>query len=376
MRKAATKIRKGSLATLNSAMPGEAQRVASVADSIVDEQEFFSGEVVPVTEGKRADLVKLLGAVNRAHGAGSLQVLTGENVQEFNVQRWSTGSPALDHILGGGMPEGRVVEAFGPESGGKTSLCLMITGHYQKTHPEKLAAFVDAEHAYSPEYGEVLGVDNSRLLFNQPDTGEDALGVVETLVRSGVVGLITVDSVASLVPKEELEAEPGKVTIGLQARLMSTCLRRLCGLCSQQGVTVLFVNQVRMKIGVMFGNPETTPGGNALKFYSSLRLEVRRGAAIKVGEEHVGNVVYVKAVKNKTAPPFRSATLDLHYATGFDTIGELVDIAVAKGIVQKAGSWYTLGDMRLGQGRDNVRELLLAQPDLRAEIVAAVGRAG
>jgi len=284
-----------------------------------------------------------------------------------DVQAVSTGSLSLDIALGvGGLPRGRVVEIFGPESSGKTTLCLHAIAETQKAGGS--AAFIDAEHALDVSYAQKLGVNTDDLLVAQPDTGEQALEIAETLVRSGAIDLVVVDSVAALVPRAEIEVEMGDSHMGLQARLMSQALRKLTGAISKSMTTVIFINQIRMKIGVMFGNPETTTGGNALKFYASVRLDIRRIESIKDGQDVIGSRVRVKVVKNKTAPPFRQAEFDIMFAEGVSKVGELVDLGVERKIVNKAGAWYSFNDERLGQGREAVKTFLKETPELARTI--------
>jgi recombination protein RecA len=281
----------------------------------------------------------------------------------------STGSLALDIALGiGGLPRGRVIEIFGPESSGKTTLALQVVAQCQKL--DGSAAFVDAEHALDPEYAGKLGVDVDELLVSQPDTGEQALEIADMLVRSSAVDVVVIDSVAALTPKAEIEGEMGDTHVGLQARLMSQALRKLAGNIKRSNTMVIFINQIRMKIGVMFGNPETTTGGNALKFYASVRLDIRRIGSIKKGDVIIGNETRVKVVKNKLAPPFRQAEFEILYGEGISRYGELIDLGVKQGIIDKAGAWYSYGKDRIGQGKDNVREFLKEHTDVAAEIEA------
>ncbi len=290
---------------------------------------------------------------------------------EMNVEAIPTGSLALDAALGiGGVPKGRIIEIYGPESSGKTTLALHILAEAQKRGGE--VAFVDAEHALDPVYASALGVDIENLLISQPDTGEQALEITDALVRSGAVDAVVVDSVAALVPKQEIEGEMGDTFVGLQARLMSQALRKLAGTISKTNCVVIFINQLRMKIGVMYGNPETTTGGNALKFYASVRLDVRRVEAIKEDGNVVGNKTRVKVVKNKVAPPFREAVFDIMYGQGISKWGELVDLAVQLEIIQKSGSWFSMGDERIGQGKDSVKAYLLANPEIAEKVEAEV----
>lgn len=318
------------------------------------------------SEGKKKALELAVTQIEKQFGKGSIMKLgTGEALDD--IQAVSTGSLSLDLALGvGGLPRGRVVEIFGPESSGKTTLCLHAIAEAQKAGGT--AAFVDAEHALDISYAKKLGVKTDDLLVAQPDTGEQALEIAETLVRSGAIDLVVVDSVAALVPRAEIEGEMGDSHMGLQARLMSQALRKLTGAISKSLTTVIFINQIRMKIGVMFGNPETTTGGNALKFYSSVRLDIRRIESIKDGQEVIGSRVRVKVVKNKTAPPFKQAEFDIMFAEGVSKVGELVDLGVEKKIVDKAGAWYSYNEERLGQGREAVKTFLKSNPDIAEEI--------
>ena len=285
----------------------------------------------------------------------------------MDVPSFSTGSPSLDEALGiGGYPRGRVVEIYGPESSGKTTLTLHAIAECQKAGGT--AAFIDAEHALDVQYAQALGVDAKALLVSQPDTGEQALDITETLVRSGAVDLVVVDSVAALVPQAEIEGEMGAAHVGLQARLMSQALRKLTGVTHRTGTTLMFINQLRMKIGVMFGSPETTTGGNALKYYASVRLDVRRIGAVKNGETHVGNRTRVKVVKNKCAPPFQRAEFDIRYGEGIDIVGDLVDRGVEAGVLEKSGSFYKMEGQTLGQGREKARLALKEDPAVRAKV--------
>ncbi|NKB82287.1 MAG: recombinase RecA [Nitrospirales bacterium] len=317
-------------------------------------------------EGKKRALDLALTQIEKQYGKGAIMKLGSGDVLT-DVRATSTGSLSLDLALGvGGIPKGRVVEIFGPESSGKTTLCLHALAETQKTGGA--AAFIDAEHALDITYAKKLGVQTDDLLVAQPDTGEQALEITETLVRSGAIDLIVVDSVAALVPRAEIEGEMGDSHMGLQARLMSQALRKLTGAISKSHATIIFINQIRMKIGVMFGNPETTTGGNALKFYSSVRLDIRRIESIKEGQEVTGSRVRVKVVKNKTAPPFRQAEFDIMFAEGISKVGELVDLGVEKRIIDKAGAWYSYNEERLGQGREAVKTFLKSNPELAREI--------
>ena len=307
--------------------------------------------------------------IERQFGKGSIMKLGGRVIADIPVI--STGSLALDHALGvGGIPRGRVIEIFGPESGGKTTLALHIMAEAQKR--DGLAAFIDAEHALDVMYAKKLGVNFDDLLVSQPDTGEQALEIAEVLIRSGAMDVVVVDSVAALVPKAELEGDMGDVHMGLQARLMSQALRKLAASISKSMTAVIFINQIRMKIGVMFGNPETTPGGKALKFYSSVRLDIRKIGNIKDGQEVVGSRTRVKVVKNKVAPPFKEAEFDIMYGEGISTAGDLLDMAVQTEVIDKSGVWYSFDKERIGQGRDNAKKLLKEHPDVSARILEKV----
>ncbi len=289
----------------------------------------------------------------------------------FSIDAISTGSITLDHALGiGGLPRGRVVEIFGPESSGKTTLATQVMAEAQKLGGH--CAFIDAEHAFDPGYAKKLGVDTDNLLMSQPDTGEQALEICEMLIRSGALDVVVIDSVAALVPRAEIEGEMGATHVGLQARLMSQALRKLTGTISRTKTTLIFINQIRMKIGVMFGSPETTSGGRALKFYASVRLDIRRIGAIKDGQEVVGNRTRVKVVKNKVAPPFRQAEFDIIYGEGISLIGEMIDLSLEHDIIQKSGSWYSYGDQKIGQGRDATKLWLQENPDMKEVILHQV----
>ena len=322
----------------------------------------------PATDKKKA-LQTALAQLDKSFGKGTVMRL-GDR-PEMNVEAIPTGSLALDAALGiGGVPKGRIIEIYGPESSGKTTLALHILAEAQKMGGE--VAFVDAEHALDPVYAAALGVDIDNLLVSQPDTGEQALEITDALVRSGAVDAVVVDSVAALTPRAEIEGEMGDTFVGLQARLMSQALRKLAGTISKTNCVVIFINQLRMKIGVMYGNPETTTGGNALKFYASVRLDVRRTESIKEGGNVIGNKTRVKVVKNKVAPPFREAYFDIMYGQGISKWGELVDLAVEMDIVQKSGSWFSMGDERIGQGKESVKTYLQANPDVAEEVEAKV----
>jgi len=304
--------------------------------------------------------------IERQFGKGSIMRL-GENTNLTNIEVISTGSLALDLALGvGGVPRGRVIEIYGPESSGKTTVALHVIAEAQKNGG--IAAFIDAEHALDPNYARALGVDVDNLLVSQPDTGEQALEIAEALVRSGAIDVIVVDSVAALVPRAEIEGEMGDAHIGLQARLMSQALRKLTGAIGKSKTIAIFINQVREKVGVMFGNPETTPGGRALKFYASIRMEIRKVEALKQGNDIVGSRTRVKVVKNKVAPPFKQADFDIMYGTGISKLGEIIDLGVETNIINKSGAWYSYGDQRLGQGRENAKEFLKGNPDIALEL--------
>ena len=317
------------------------------------------------TEKQKA-LDSALAQIERQFGKGSIMKLGGENpIQE--IDSTSTGSLGLDIALGiGGLPKGRIIEVYGPESSGKTTLTLHCVAEEQKKGG--VCAFVDAEHALDPLYAKKLGVDLDELLISQPDTGEQALEITDTLVRSGAVSMVVVDSVAALTPKSELEGDMGDSSVGVQARLMSQAMRKLTGSISRSNCMVIFINQIRMKIGVMFGSPETTSGGNALKFYASVRLDIRRIGAIKDRDEVVGNATRVKVVKNKVAPPFKQVEFDIMYGEGISKMGELLDLGVKAGVVEKSGAWYSYGDERIGQGRENAKIYLKDNSEIAYEI--------
>jgi recombination protein RecA len=315
---------------------------------------------------KQKALDSALAQIERQFGKGSIMKL-GAGSPALEIEATSTGSLGLDIALGiGGLPKGRVIEIYGPESSGKTTLTLHVVAEEQKKGG--VCAFVDAEHALDPLYAKKLGVNLDELLISQPDTGEQALEIVDTLVRSGAVSLVVVDSVAALTPKAELEGDMGDATVGAQARLMSQAMRKLTASISRSNCMVIFINQIRMKIGVMFGNPETTTGGNALKFYASVRLDIRRIGAIKDREEVVGNTTRVKVVKNKVAPPFKQVEFDIMYGEGISKTGELIDLGVKAGVVEKSGAWYSYGDERIGQGRENAKQFLRDNPDIALAI--------
>ena len=317
-------------------------------------------------ENRKKALVAALGQIEKQFGKGSVMRL-GDASATYDVEAVSTGSLGLDIALGvGGLPRGRVVEIYGPESSGKTTLTLQVIAEAQRAGGT--AAFVDAEHALDPVYAGKLGVNVQDLLVSQPDTGEQALEITDMLVRSGAVDIVVIDSVAALTPKAEIEGEMGDAHVGLQARLMSQALRKLTGNIKRSNTIVIFINQIRMKIGVMFGNPETTTGGNALKFYASVRLDIRRIGAIKNGEEVIGNQTRVKVVKNKVAPPFREAEFEIMYGAGISRNGEIIDIGVLQGLVEKSGSWYSYNGERIGQGKENARTFLEQHPEIAQEI--------
>lgn len=317
-------------------------------------------------EDKKKALVAALGQIERQFGKGAVMRM-GDNTGPRDIDVISTGSLALDVALGiGGLPKGRVIEIFGPESSGKTTLTLQVVAECQKQGGT--AAFVDAEHALDPGYAEKLGVNVDDLLVSQPDTGEQALEITDMLVRSGAVDVVIVDSVAALTPRAEIEGDMGDSHMGLQARLMSQALRKLTGNIKRSNTMVIFINQIRMKIGVMFGNPETTTGGNALKFYSSVRLDIRRIGAIKKGDEILGNETRVKVVKNKLAPPFKQAEFEILYGEGISHLGELIDLGVKNELVKKAGAWYSYKQDRIGQGKENAKAYLKEHPDIATEL--------
>jgi recombination protein RecA len=317
-------------------------------------------------ENRKKALAAALGQIEKQFGKGSVMRL-GDAAASFDVETVSTGSLGLDIALGvGGLPRGRVVEVFGPEASGKTTLTLQVIAEVQRGGGT--AAFVDAEHALDPSYAEKLGVNINELLVSQPDTGEQALEITDMLVRSNAVDIVVVDSVAALTPKAEIEGEMGEMQVGLQARLMSQALRKLTGNIKRSNTMVVFINQIRMKIGVMFGNPETTTGGNALKFYASVRLDIRRIGAIKNGEEVTGNMTRVKVVKNKVAPPFREAEFEIMYGQGISREGEIIELGSSLGIIEKSGAWYAYKGNRIGQGKDNARAYLQANREVAREI--------
>ncbi len=326
----------------------------------------------PVTDtsrdvkGRDASVEMAIAQIEKQHGKGSIMRL-GDDASRVGIETVPTGSLALDLALGvGGLPRGRIVEIYGPEGSGKTSLSLHVIAEAQKGGG--LVSFIDAEHALDPTYAKAVGVDIDNLLVSQPDTGEQALEITDTLVRSGAMDVIVVDSVAALVPRAELEGEMGDTHVGLQARLMSQALRKLAGSVNRSKTILIFINQLREKVGVMFGSPETTPGGRALKFYSSVRLDVRRIESLKDGGEVVGSRVRVKVVKNKVSAPFRNAEFDIQYGTGISKEGSLLDVAIDHGIVRKSGAWFIYGDDQLGQGRENAKQFLAENADIAAEI--------
>ncbi|MEM6824364.1 MAG: recombinase RecA [Pseudomonadota bacterium] len=329
-----------------------------------------TASILEMSDKKSGDRQKALDSalaqIERQFGKGSIMKLGGDS-PIAEIEATPTGSLGLDIALGiGGLPKGRIVEIYGPESSGKTTLTLHCVAEEQKKGG--VCAFVDAEHALDPQYARKLGVDLDELLISQPDTGEQALEITDTLVRSGAVSMVVVDSVAALTPKSELEGDMGDATVGAQARLMSQAMRKLTASISRSKCMVIFINQIRMKIGVMFGSPETTTGGNALKFYSSVRLDIRRIGAIKDRDEVVGNATRVKVVKNKVAPPFKQVEFDIMYGEGISKTGELLDLGVKAGVVEKSGAWFSYGDERIGQGRENAKGFLKENPDIALEI--------
>ncbi|MDR9486253.1 MULTISPECIES: recombinase RecA [Sediminimonas] len=329
-----------------------------------------TADLLSMDSKKNADKQKALDSalaqIERQFGKGSIMKMGGDNAMR-DIESTSTGSLGLDIALGiGGLPKGRIVEVYGPESSGKTTLTLHCVAEEQKKGG--VCAFVDAEHALDPQYARKLGVDLDELLISQPDTGEQALEITDTLVRSGAVSMVVVDSVAALTPKSELEGDMGDSSVGVQARLMSQAMRKLTGSMARSNCMVIFINQIRMKIGVMFGSPETTTGGNALKFYSSVRLDIRRIGAVKDRDEVVGNATRVKVVKNKVAPPFKQVEFDIMYGEGISKTGELLDLGVKAGVVDKSGSWFSYGDERIGQGRENAKQFLKDNTKISFEI--------
>jgi recombination protein RecA len=325
---------------------------------------------VEIADDKKKALNVAIGQIEKAYGKGSIMRM-GVNAPAIRVSAIPTGAVNLDAAIGiGGVPRGRITEIYGPESSGKTTLCLHVIANAQRAGG--VAAFVDAEHALDIEYARKLGVDVDNLLVSQPDTGEQALEIAEVLVRSSAVDVVVIDSVAALVPRAEIEGEMGDSHVGLQARLMSQALRKLTGAINRSNTTVIFTNQIREKIGVMFGNPETTTGGRALKFYASLRIDIRRIGSIKDKEVLVGNKTRAKIVKNKVAPPFKQADFDIMFNVGIDHYGIIVDLGVENEVVQKSGAWFSYGDVRLGQGRENAKQFLQENPQLAAEVEAKV----
>ena len=321
-----------------------------------------------LSKDKKRAIESAMSQIEKQFGKGAIMTMSDSN--RTAVEMIPTGCLSLDLALGGGMPKGRIIEIFGPESSGKTTLSLHVVAEFQKNNG--LAAFIDAEHAFDPEYARKLGVDIDNLLISQPDNGEQALDITETLVRSGAVDIIVIDSVAALVPKSEIDGEMGDQHMGLQARLMSQALRKLTGIVSKSGTTVIFINQLRQKIGVMFGNPETTTGGNALKFYASIRIDVRKGEKLEIGtgdnREIIGNHTKVKIVKNKVAAPFRTAEFDILYNEGISQAGDLLEVGVKYNMIEKAGNFYNYGDLKIGQGKENARAFLKQNKKLMDEI--------
>lgn len=317
------------------------------------------------SEDRKKALDNAMKQIEKDHGKGAIMKLGDRG--NHKIETISTGSLALDVALGaGGYPKGRVIEIYGPESSGKTTVALHAIASVQKEGGT--AAFIDAEHALDPSYAKNLGVDTDNLLLSQPDTGEQGLEIADALVSSGAIDILVIDSVAALVPRAEIDGEMGDTHVALQARLMSQAMRKLSGTISKTGTIAIFINQIREKVGIMFGNPETTPGGRALKFYSSVRLEVRRAESIKEGSDMVGNRTRIKVVKNKIAPPFKEAMVDIMYGEGISQIGELVDMGAEKDIIKKAGSWYSYGEERIGQGRENAKKYLTDNPEIRVEV--------
>lgn len=340
-----------------------------MATTVVTKEEKKVAGIPEKEKNSRLKAVELaVEQIERQFGQGSIMKL-GEGMK-VAVETIPTGSLSLDLALGGGIPKGRIVEIYGPESSGKTTLALHAVAEIQRTGG--LAAFIDAEHAVDPEYAAKIGVKLDDLLISQPDTGEQALEICETLVRSSAVDIVVVDSVAALVPRAEIEGDMGDSHMGLQARLMSQALRKLTGVIAKSKTTVIFINQLRMKIGVMFGNPETTSGGNALKYYSSVRLDIRRTEAIKDGDSVIGNHVKVKVVKNKVAAPFRIAEFDIMYNEGISKAGDMIDLAVKEGLVQKAGAWFSYKDEKIGQGREAAKQFLKDHPKIMTELEKAI----
>lgn len=345
-------------------------RSSSRSSAAVNDRNLPKVEVKLEDSAKNQALSNTLAQIDKAFGKGSIMRLDEDAY--LAIPGISTGALSLDLALGGrGIPRGRIIEIFGPESSGKTTLALSIIASAQKAVGENLssvAAFIDAEHALDPSWAKRIGVNIDELLVSQPDTGEQALEICELLVRSNAVDVIVIDSVAALIPRAEIEGEMGTAQMGLQARLMSQAMRKLTGVIARSNCTVIFINQIREKIGVMFGSPETTPGGRALKFYSSIRIDIRRISAIKEGDTNVGNRVRTRVVKNKVAPPFRDTELDIMFDEGISISGDLVDMAVNDGVIQKSGSWFSYGDIRVGQGRENAKQFIKDNPDMAAEI--------
>jgi recombination protein RecA len=355
---------------VNKNICGTKHQLSPRAGCEIRTKQMATAELLKMTDKKTADkekaLESALAQIERQFGKGSIMKLGGQN-QMPDIEATSTGSLGLDIALGiGGLPKGRVIEIYGPESSGKTTLTLHAIAEEQKKGG--VCAFVDAEHALDPQYAKKLGVNLDELLISQPDTGEQALEIVDTLVRSGAVSMVIVDSVAALTPKSELEGDMGDYSVGVHARLMSQAMRKLTGSINKSGCMVIFINQIRMKIGVMFGSPETTTGGNALKFYASVRLDIRRIGSIKDRDEVVGNATRVKVVKNKVAPPFKQVEFDIMYGEGISKTGELLDLGVKAGVVEKSGAWYSYGDERMGQGRENSKIFLKENPAVANEI--------
>ena len=339
-----------------------------MADNKSEDKKKTDAKTAAEKEGKNKALGLAMESIEKQFGKGAIMTLGTAQVQKVDTYR--TGSLSLDLALGGGIPRGRVIEIYGPESSGKTTLTLHAIAEVQKTGGT--AAFIDAEHALDPTYAKRIGVDVENLLLSQPDNGEQALEIVETLVRSNAVDLIVVDSVAALVPRAEIEGDMGDSLPGLQARLMSQALRKLTGVINKSKATVIFINQIRMKIGVMFGNPETTTGGNALKFYASVRMDIRRSSQIKQADAVIGNRTRVKVVKNKIAPPFREAEFDIMYNEGISRSGDIIDLAVTHNIVEKSGAWFAYGGQKIGQGREAAKNHLKENPEVMEEIAEKV----